>query len=81
MVTQSRINKLLELTGHYDKDERYMAANDLCNELIEHVMKSFEKYCYFKWLLSRWVHIRDNKDHLPKKRLSLDKCVIRKRKK
>ncbi len=32
MVTQSRINKLLELTGHYDKDERYMAANDLCNE-------------------------------------------------
>ena len=52
-----------------------------CNELIEHVMKSFDMYCYLKWLLFRWVHIRNNKDHLPKRRVSLDKCVIRQRKK
>ena len=56
-------------------------SDQYCNELIEHVMKSFEKYCYLKWLLSRWVHLRDNKNHLPKRRVSLDKCVIRQRKK
>lgn len=27
------LNALLEKTTNYDKDERYMATNDLCNEL------------------------------------------------
>ena len=28
----TKLNELIELTSHYDKDERYMATNDLCNE-------------------------------------------------
>lgn len=27
------LNGLLEKTSNWDKDERYMATNDLCNEL------------------------------------------------
>lgn len=27
------LNSLLEKTSNWDKDERYMATNDLCNEL------------------------------------------------
>lgn len=30
-----RVTELLEKCSHYDKDERYMATNDLCNELIK----------------------------------------------
>lgn len=30
-----RVTELLEKCAHYDKDERYMATNDLCNELIK----------------------------------------------
>jgi cullin-associated NEDD8-dissociated protein 1 len=26
---------LIEKTSHYDKDERYMATNDLCNALAK----------------------------------------------
>ena len=29
----SSLNALLEKTGHWDKDERYMATSDLCAEL------------------------------------------------
>ena len=31
-MNTSKLNELIELTSHYDKDERYMATNDLCNE-------------------------------------------------
>lgn len=31
-MNTARLNELLELTSHYDKDERYMATTDLCNE-------------------------------------------------
>ena len=27
------INEMIEKMSHYDKDERYMATNDLCNQL------------------------------------------------
>ena len=30
--SSTRINDLIEKTSHYDKDERYMATNDLCHE-------------------------------------------------
>lgn len=32
-MSASDINKLLEKTSHWDKDERYMATSDLCNIL------------------------------------------------
>ena len=32
-MTTVSLNALLEKTSDYDKDERYMATNDLCNEL------------------------------------------------
>lgn len=31
------LNTLLEKTLSWDKDERYMAANDLCNELSREI--------------------------------------------
>jgi len=31
-MNTEHLNKLLEKTSHYDKDERYMATTDLCNE-------------------------------------------------
>ena len=31
-MNTAKLNELIELTSHYDKDERYMATNDLCNE-------------------------------------------------
>ena len=30
------INEMIEKMSHYDKDERYMATNDLCNQLGTH---------------------------------------------
>jgi hypothetical protein len=32
-MSTENILKLLEKTSHWDKDERYMATNDLCNLL------------------------------------------------
>ena len=31
-MNSSTLQDLIEKTSHYDKDERYMATNDLCNE-------------------------------------------------
>jgi len=32
-MSQKGLNALLEKSSHFDKDERYMATNDLCVEL------------------------------------------------
>lgn len=37
------LNSLLEKTSNWDKDERYMATNDLCNELQKDI-KVIESY-------------------------------------
>lgn len=34
------LNSLLEKTSNWDKDERYMATNDLCNELQKDIKAS-----------------------------------------
>lgn len=34
------LNSLLEKTSNWDKDERYMATNDLCNELQKDIKVS-----------------------------------------
>lgn len=34
------LNGLLEKTSNWDKDERYMATNDLCNELQKDIKVS-----------------------------------------
>lgn len=35
------LNSLLEKTSNWDKDERYMATNDLCNELQKDIKVCF----------------------------------------
>ncbi len=36
-MSNTSISQLLENTAHWDKDERYMATNDLCNILSKDV--------------------------------------------
>ena len=36
-MSTSQLNDLIEKTCHYDKDERYMATNDLCQFLSKDV--------------------------------------------
>lgn len=45
MASIAQLNKLIEKTGDYDKDERYMATNDLCALLSKDVKidESMEK--------------------------------------
>ena len=38
-MTTQLLNHLLEKTRDWDKDERYMATNDLCNELTKGDLK------------------------------------------
>ena len=46
-------------------------SDAFCTELIEHVNHtSFDMFCYLRWLLLRWVHIRDHKHQLPTKRFN-----------
>jgi len=33
----TNLNSLLDKMGDWDKDERYMATNDLCNELSKEI--------------------------------------------
>ncbi len=37
MINLSNLQQLIENTSHWDKDERYMATNDLCNILSRDV--------------------------------------------
>eukprot|EP01036_Dinobryon_divergens_P043198 gene43198-57480_t len=37
MSANQNLNLLLEKTDHYDKDERYMATSDICNELLKDI--------------------------------------------
>ena len=36
-MSAAYLNQLLEKTNDWDKDERYMATNDLCNELSKDI--------------------------------------------
>ncbi len=38
------INEMIEKMSHYDKDERYMATNDLCNQLGIHSVTHLLNY-------------------------------------
>ena len=51
---------------------------DLINEIRKRLRNEyFEQYCYLDWLLCRWTVIRKDKQHLPKKYVSLNEAVIR----
>ena len=41
---------------------------ELANSLIEYFHdKNYEQFVYLEWLLSRWVHLRSTREHLPKR--------------
>jgi cullin-associated NEDD8-dissociated protein 1 len=46
-MSTATLNALLEKTSDYDKDERYMATNDLCNELQKDIKidENMERRC------------------------------------
>ena len=41
---------------------------ELANSLIEYFHdKNYKQFVYLEWLLCRWVRLRSNLDHLPKR--------------
>ena len=41
---------------------------ELANSLIEYFHdKNYKQFVYLEWLLCRWVHLRSNIEHLPKR--------------
>ena len=62
------IKELNEIETVFIIIDRNYLSPELANSLIEYFHdKNYEQFVYLEWLLCRWVHLRSNMDHLPKR--------------
>ena len=62
------INELNEIETVFIMIDSSNLGPELANSLIEYFRdKNYEQFVYLEWLLCRWVHLRPNMDHLPKR--------------
>ena len=48
--------------------DRNYVSPELANSLVEYFHdENYEQFVYLQWLLCRWVRLRSNLDHLPKR--------------
>ena len=75
MLTNKQINETETIYQIIDSGK---IDDDLINEIRKLLHNEyFHQSCYLEWLLFRWSILRNDKQHLPKRHVSLNDAVTR----